>query len=583
MRILLTQYLSVVFITGHLSADSATFSSLPQSIVIQSAEEALLALENDNWNYTIQTSPEFATFIGEKGEHGKWSDFDIVSMKENAKASTEFKTRLAEISRDQLSKTKQLHYDILEWLLTLNEEKNDFPFYYLNIDQMNGVHTDISFFLQILSENSIEGYQSLLSRMQAVPKLINQKIALLKMGIKEGIVMPKIVMRSVPEQIISQVTENVEDSVFFTPFCSTADEGLRQKAKDYIQAYVYPSYRQLYQFIVEEYIPACRETTAFSDLPNGSYAYACLVKEHTTTNLSPFEIHQIGLKEVSRIRSEMYSLMQHVGFAGTISEFSEYIQNDPIHFYTSKEELLQGYRDLLSKIESQLPQLFNKLPTLPCEIVPVPEYTEAASVIAYYFPGSIETGRPGQYFVNTFSLKDHPKFNMEALTLHEALPGHHFQITLSQMTELPNVFKHSWTTAFVEGWGLYAEGLGSELGLYTDAYSCFGRLSYEMMRAVRLVVDTGLHAFGWSRQKAIDYCKENLPIDEHEIINEIDRYIVMPGQALAYKIGEQKILEWRKKSKEKEGDAFDIRKFHDELLELGGCLPLEVLDRYFGF
>lgn len=545
------------------------------------AVQALRSLQDKAWSYVINQSPELATFVGCDGEHGKWTDFSLEAFEKRKGDSFIFKVLLDEIDRTSLSKGNQLQYDILKWLINIADEGSQYPFQYLPIDQLNGIHLTVPLLLQMGNETTSEGYKNLLNRMNGVPTLIDQNIALMVEGMKAGIVPPKIIMRSVPEQISAQIFNTPEDSEFFKPFALIEDEELKAQALMMIEERIYPSFAKLHDFIVQTYIPACRDSIGFSDLPNGRQAYAHLVKMHTTTNLTPNEIHQIGLDEVERIYKEMTQVIQDVEFDGSIHDFANYLKQDENSYYKTKEELLQGFRDLLALVGSNLPQLFNNIPSLPCEVLAIPEYSEASSIGAYYYPGSVETGRPGRFFANTHNLHHHPKWMMESLALHEALPGHHFQITIAQQAEIPMIQKHSWTTAFVEGWGLYSESLGKELGLYQNPYSYFGRLVNEMLRALRLVVDTGLHDQSWTRQQAIDYYKQYLPVDENEITNEIDRYIVMPGQALAYKIGELKLLSLRSQARENEGEAFDIRAFHDKLLQLGGCLPLDALEAYF--
>lgn len=571
------------FLHTFLLASPFTIVAEAPSVEISShvdAAQALHQLQEDCWNFTVTDSPELASFVGVPGKHGEWSDLSPEGFARRAEAAKGFYERLQGIDRYALPKDAQLQYDILSWLVSIDVEKFDYPFECLSLNQLDGAHLFVGQILQLVSEPGVAGYESLISRMHRVSTLVDQQIALLCKGMELGIVPPKIVMRSVSEQIANQIAMSAEESEFFTHFKGLDDADIKQRALDAITGDIYPSFNRLRDFVVNEYVPACRETIGLCDLPDGQKAYAHLVKMHTTTALTPEAIHQIGLREVARIKKEMQQVLEEVCFRGDILQFAEFLKEDPNSYYGTKEELLQGYRDLLSAIEGRLPELFTIMPTLPCEVVAVPEYAEASSIMAYYFPGSVETGRPGRFFVNTHRLTDSPKWMMESLALHEALPGHHFQITVAQKAQIPMIQKHGWTTAFVEGWGLYSESLGKELGLYQDPYSYFGRLTHEIMRASRLVVDTGIHAFGWSRQQAIDYYKKHVPMEEGEIINEIDRYIVMPGQALAYKIGEMSLKGLRQSVAAREGESFDIRVFHDRLLQLGGCLPLDALNTY---
>jgi len=313
-------------------------------------------------------------------------------------------------------------------------------------------------------------------------------------------------------------------------------------------------------------------------VPQGREWYAYRVRFETTTDMAPDAIHELGLSEVKRIRGEMERIKAQTGFTGTLEEFFTFLRSDPRFYYNTREELLVAYRDIAKRIDPELTRVFGRIPRLPYGVIPIPEYSEKTNTTAYYSPGSPESNRPGYYFVNLYDLKSRPKWEMEALSLHEAVPGHHFQIALAQeLDELPQFRRNGSFTAFVEGWGLYAESLGPELGMYSDPYSKFGQLTYEMWRAVRLVVDTGMHAKGWTRQQAIDYFVANSSKPLHDIEVEIDRYLVWPGQALAYKLGELKIKELRAHAQRELGDAFDLRAFHDQLLG-AGPLPLSVLE-----
>jgi uncharacterized protein (DUF885 family) len=315
-----------------------------------------------------------------------------------------------------------------------------------------------------------------------------------------------------------------------------------------------------------------------SDLPDGKDWYTYLVRQYTTTNLTPDEIHNIGLSEVKRIRDEMTKLIASTGFQGTFDEFNDFIRTDSQFFFTTPEDLLAAYRDICKRTDPELIRLFGHLPRLPYGVKPVPAYAEKSQTTAYYEGGSLEAGRPGYFFANTYDLASRPKWEMVALSLHEAVPGHHLQISIAQeLEDLPEFRRRGWYTAYGEGWGLYSESLGEEMGLYDDPYAKYGQLSYEMWRAIRLVVDVGMHYKGWSRQQAIDYFLANVGKAEHDIIVEVDRYIVWPGQALAYKIGELKIKELRAFAAKELGDSFDIRAFHDQILG-SGPLPLNILE-----
>jgi uncharacterized protein (DUF885 family) len=357
-----------------------------------------------------------------------------------------------------------------------------------------------------------------------------------------------------------------------------AQEALKAAAARAYQGAVAPAYRRLLEYLESRYIPAARETIAARDLPDGEAWYAFSVRQMTTTSLAPAEIHRIGLDEVRRIRAEMDGVILKTGFEGTFQDFVAFLRTDARFFFERAEDLLVAYRDICKRVDPELPKLFATLPRLPYGVVPVPSYAEKSQTTAYYEPGSPSAGRPGRFFANTYDLRARPKWEMEALALHEAVPGHHLQIALAQeLPDMPEFRRHGFYTAYIEGWGLYAESLGREMGFYEDPYARFGQLTYEIWRAIRLVVDTGMHALGWTREQAIAFFNENAGKAEHDIVVEVDRYIVWPAQALAYKIGELKIQALRKRAAAALGPRFDLRRFHDEVLG-AGALPLDVLD-----
>jgi uncharacterized protein (DUF885 family) len=418
-----------------------------------------------------------------------------------------------------------------------------------------------------------------------VPGVVEQAIALMRKGVDSGVTPPAITLRDVPQQVLNVIVDRPLDSPILKAFTTfpasippSQQERLRREAVAAYTENIVPAFRELHDYLVESYIPAARKTIANSDLPKGKDWYAFRVREVTTTDMTPAQIHEIGLSEVRRIRAEMETVMRSTGFTGTFAEFTEFLRTDPRFFYKDSASLLAGYRDIAKRIDPQLIRLFGKLPRLPYGVIAVPAYAEKSQTTAYYSSGSLEAGRPGYFYANTYDLASRPKWEMESLTLHEAVPGHHLQISLAQeMQNVPEFRKDAGYTAFVEGWGLYAESLGEEMGMYSDPYAKFGELTYEMWRAVRLVVDTGIHSMGWSRDSAIHFFRENTGKSDHDIEVEVDRYIVWPGQALAYKIGQMKIRELRAYATKELGDRFDIRAFHDQVLG-NGAVPLDVLE-----
>jgi uncharacterized protein (DUF885 family) len=407
----------------------------------------------------------------------------------------------------------------------------------------------------------------------------------MRKGMEAGITPPKITLRDVPQQIRNQLVDDPAQSPLLGAFQqmpasvdSLQQESLRKRAHSAFSEKIAPAYERLLAFVEEEYIPAARESIALRDVTDGEAWYAYNVRQRTTTDLAPEAIHQIGLREVARIRSEMEKVIGSSGFEGSFEDFLHFLRTDPQFYHTTKEGLLQEYRDIAKRADPELMKVFGHLPSTPYGVIPIPSYAEKSQTTAYYMEGSVEAGRPGYFYANTYALDTRPRWEMEALTLHEAVPGHHLQLSIqNELENVPWFRKIGSYTGFVEGWGLYSESLGEEMGFYRDPYSKFGQLTYEMWRAVRLVVDTGMHHLGWTRQQAIDYFKENAPKQEHDIIVEIDRYIVWPGQALAYKLGELKFRELRAFAANELGAEFDLREFHDEALGQG-AVPLHMLD-----
>ena len=367
--------------------------------------------------------------------------------------------------------------------------------------------------------------------------------------------------------------------VFFAHSWAFFQSRLRAAAEEIYSAQVAPAFGKLHRFMIETYIPKARESIEFTALPDGRAWYAFKVRENTTTTLAPEEIHVLGLHEVKRIRADMDALIAKTGFSGDFGNFMQFLHTDPRFFYSSAEELLTGFRDIAKRIDPQLIRLFGTVPRLPYGVKAIPSYAEQSAPPAYYTEGSLQAGNPSWFLVNTYAIGSRPKWQMECLTLHEAVPGHHLQLALAaEKVNLPEFRRYGGYTAFNEGWALYSESLGVELGLYQDPYSRFGALTFEMLRAVRLVVDTGMHSLGWSRQQSIDYMRANTGEAEREAAVEIDRYITWPGQALAYKLGQLKLRELRDFAQQELKDGFDLRRFHDAILT-DGSLPLDILEQ----
>jgi len=539
------------------------------------------------WRTRMLGSPELATAIGYPGLDDRLDDFSPEMLALGRRLAHDERAALASIDRARLTPAEQGDYDLALWRVEQGIEGGRFHSEYMLVNQLGGIQQDLPDLLASMPTRSVQDYENRLARLRQVPGVIDQTLALLAQGLKAGITPPKVTLRDVPAQFESLLTADPAKSPVLESFqeipeaIPTADrERLRREAAQIFQSQVAPALRKLHDYLVQTYIPGARQTIAMSDLPDGRAWYAHLVKAATTTDLTPEQIHQIGLSEVKRIRKEMDDLIASTGFKGSFEDFCKLLRTDPRFFYDKPEDLLTGYRDIAKRIDPELVKLFGKLPRLPYGVIPVPSYSEKSQTTAYYDEGSLAAGRPGEFYANTYDLKSRPKWEMEALTAHEAVPGHHLQLSLAQELEgeVPEWRKHDDYTAFVEGWGLYAESLGSEIGLYKDPYSRFGQLTYEVWRAIRLVVDTGMHTMGWTRQQAIDYFKANSAKTDHDIEVEVDRYIVWPGQALAYKIGELKIKELRAYAQKELGPKFDVRAFHDHVLG-NGAVPLDLLEK----
>jgi uncharacterized protein (DUF885 family) len=546
--------------------------------------ERLHRLFDLQWQYTMEEYPEFATYVGWPGQNHRWTDLSLEAI-ERRNCELEVPARvLATIDRSALGSDDQLHHDLFGRGVEESLEGRRFKGEYMPINQMQGVQQNVAQTIAMMRVAATSDYEDVVARLHGVPRLIDQNIALLEKGLQTRITPPRVTLRDVPQQILNQFVEDPQASPLLRPFArfpetvEDADrERLRRAAAEAYKGEVAPAYLRLHGYFVQTYLPRTRETIALSDLPDGEAWYEFNVRQSTTTRLTAREIHDIGLQEVRRIRAEMDAVMTQSGFTGGFAEFMAFLRSDPRFFFEHTEDLLRGYRDICKRADPELVKLFGTLPRLPYGVVPVPAYAEKSQTTAYYEPGSPAAGRPGYFFANTYDLRARPKWEMEALALHESVPGHHLQIALAQeLPAAPEFRKHGFYTAFIEGWGLYSEALGTEMGFYADLYSRFGQLTYEMWRAIRLVLDTGMHAFGWSREKAIAYFEENAGKAAHDIVVEVDRYIVWPGQALAYKIGELKIKELRARAAAALGPAFEVRAFHDRVLA-GGALPLDVL------
>jgi len=538
-----------------------------------------------NHDLTMLENPGFATRRGDPRGQDRLVDLSENGVSRRQAAERESLALLKSIDRNALSEDNRVNHDLLLNRLAGNVRGQQFPAQYLQMNQMGGPQQNVASLLAMMPNTRAGDLENQIARMQAMPAYIDQSIALMRKGLEVGITPPKVTLRDVPQQIRNQLVDDASKSPLLTGFVeipATVDslqaDTLRKRAEAVYRNEVVPAYERLLEFTENEYLPGARESIAARDLPDGEAWYKHNVALRTTTDLSPQQIHEIGLSEVQRIRAEMNRVIESTGFEGSFAEFLHFLRTDPQFYHNSAEDLMREYRDIAKRADPELTKLFGHLPRTPYGVIVVPSYAEKSTTTAYYQSGSLKAGRPGYYFANTYALDTRPRWEMEALTLHEAVPGHHLQISIQQeLQDVPWFRQNPSYTAFSEGWGLYSESLGEEMGFYKDPYSKFGQLTYEMWRAIRLVVDTGMHYLGWNRQQAIDFFKENAGKSEHDIVVEIDRYIVWPGQALAYKLGELKIKELRAYAEASLGENFDIRAFHDAVLGKG-AVPLSVLD-----
>jgi uncharacterized protein (DUF885 family) len=576
---------------------AAQSDASPSGVMQSGAARKLRAFLDADWQRWMQEYPAIATQFGYPGQNDRWTDDSAAGIAQRKKHLADSLVTLKVIHRTDLPAGEQLSFDLyFELLETANEglQYGDDPFPFRNVvprnlwmplTQMGGVQQEAPETLAMQPHETVADYEAILARLTALPAAVDQQLALLQDGRKRGYTPPKIALRDVPKQIADLTPADPLASALLQPFTEfppnfpDADRArLTERAKSIYTASITPAFHKLHDYVASVYLPACRDTIAATVLPNGAAAYAFHVGWQTTTNLTPQQIHEIGLSEVKRIRAEMDKVIASTKFQGSFHEFTEFLRTDARFYYENADDLVNGYRIIAKRIDPGLAHLFGKLPRLPYGVCLIPDFKAPSQTTAYYQPGSPQAGRPGCYFVNTYNLHARPKYEMEALSLHEAVPGHHLQISLAQeMEHTPEFRKHVGYSAFVEGWALYSEGLGEDVGLYTDPYSKFGQLSYEMWRAVRLVVDTGMHSMNWTREQAIQFFKDNTGKTDQDITVEVDRYIVWPGQALAYKLGQLKIGELRAESERRLGDKFNIRTFHDAVLEQG-AVPLSLLE-----
>ena len=554
--------------------------------------QTLHALFDSEWERGLRDSPEGASYQGDTRYNDRWTDLSLPAIAAREAADRDALARLHAIPRasfsESLSAADQLHYDTFEWQLQLAVQRQAFKEHLQPIGHQGGVQTADGI-TQTMPFSSAAHFRQYLGRLAALPRQIDQVMVLMQEGVKAGRMPPRVLMQRVPAQIAAQIVDDATRSPFYAPFkrmpatmSAAEQQALAAQARTVINDALVPAYRQLQSAFNTRYLPHARDSIAVSALPDGTAYYDMLVRSFTSTTLSAREIHDIGLQEVARLQAAMEKVKQEAGFKGSMAEFFRFLRGDPRFFKKTPEELLAAYQVVAKRIDPELVKISKLMPRLPYGVKAIPDTLAPDTTTAYYQGGAADgphtKARPGYYYVNLFKPETRPTWEMMALSLHEAVPGHHFQFARAlELPDMPMFRKTAYFVAYGEGWALYAEQLGYDMGLYDDPYERFGQLTYEMWRAVRLVVDTGMHAFGWRRERAIDYFREHTAKTEQDIVNEIDRYIAWPGQALAYKIGQLRISALRAKAELELGARFDLRDFNDAVLATGS-VPLAALE-----
>jgi len=552
----------------------------------QEAASTLHKLFDEEWETHLREIPFFATSVGRHDYDDKlpaMTKQDIERRTNNWQALLD---RLEKIDWSSLDKTDQINFDLFRFVLEDRVAQFRFKAYTMPLNADSGFHSDFAQLPFEMPFVTVRDYHNYIARLRAFPLYVEQQIALMKEGLVIGMTVPKVVLQGIDASIRPHIVTDVTKSVFYQPlvkmprtFTAADQHELQDSGRQAIRDGVIRGYQAFLDFMLREYVPKARTNIGASALPDGRDYYAQRVRYFTTLDLSFQEIHQMGLDEVQRIRTEMNDIIRQVGFKGSFKDFLTFLRTDPQFYPKTAEELLMRAAYLAKKMDGKLPSLFKTLPRLPYGVAPVPAHLAPKYTAGRYVEPAFGSTEPGYYWVNTYDLPSRTLYTLEALTLHEAVPGHHLQNALArELQDVPNFRRFLYISAFGEGWGLYSERLGLEAGFYQDPYSNFGRLTYEMWRACRLVVDTGIHAMGWTRDQTLDFLRANTALSLHEITTETDRYISWPGQALSYKIGELKIRQLRKLAEEKLGAKFDIREFHDVILQ-NGAVTLPVLEK----
>jgi uncharacterized protein (DUF885 family) len=550
------------------------------------ATDDLNQLFTDFWDFQMETSPTWATYVGDHRFDDRLSDVSPEAIQRETETLREFQSRLlAIVDSGKMRPGDSLNVELFERDLARKLRDLSYQGHLMPISQQGGPQIGFPELINSHPFETVEDCRNFVSRLRAFPKYIDQTIANMRQGIAQGLVPAKITMEKALPQIAGHIVDDPTASVL-AGAVEKLGEGIPETERDRladsilsaIQTEVIPTYRRLASFVRDEYLPACRDTVGILALPDGTSRYRYLAEKYTTTPLTPDSIFEIGKRELASIHEAMRAIMNEVGFEGTLREFVDTLRRDPRFYYTTPDSLVDGFKAILAKMDEKMRLLFGRLPEIEYSYREMEPYRAASAPDAYYYSAPDDGSRPAYFYINTYRPEMRPKYTMEALAYHEAVPGHHLQIALQQeLAELPEFRRHGGYTAFSEGWALYSEQLPKEVGLYADSYSEFGRLTFDAWRATRLVVDPGIHYFGWTREEAIEFFRENTALSELNVISEVERYIAWPGQALAYKIGQLRIRKLREEAEKTLGDRFDLRAFHDELLA-DGALPLDLLE-----
>ena len=570
-------------LTPSIKAQKLPLASPSAPASLDDRRKALNDLFQNYWEDYLKTHPEFASTLGDTRYNAQITDYSVSAINNWLAREQDYLLKLAAIDPTGFTEQEKLSQDLLMRTFEQDQEAADFKEWEMPVNQMDGIYATYPQLVAQLSFTTVKDYDDWIARLHAIPEAFAQVSANMSIGVEDRRLPPKFLLEKTLAQVEELANQKLEDSPLALPLKkfpasipAAEQQRIRTETLDALQKEVLPAYQRFARFLRVTYVPAGRTDPGISALPDGPDYYRFLIRRITTTNLTPEQIHQIGLDEVKKDEAQMLAIAQKLGFKD-LASFRASLKNNPKLHPASAQALLDAYRAYLTPMQAKLPQLFGVLPKAPFEVLPVPDYLEKTSAPAYYEHGTPDGSRPGRLRIDTYNATDRNLYAVESIAYHEGLPGHHLQISIAQELQgVPEFRKHTMYTAYVEGWGLYAEQLGKDVGFYQDPYSDYGRLEADIWRAIRLVVDTGVHSQHWTRDQMVQYFHDHSNIDETSIQAEVDRYIAWPGQALSYKIGQLEILDLRAKAQKTLGPKFDLRAFHDEVLD-SGALPLNVL------